>query len=358
MATAQETHEYPGELNDVPGRFWPLDQVLFSWFLERQERLDTRGDLLELGAYLGKSAILLGHRLRDGETTHRLRPVRGRAPDAANRAEAAKSYSSLTRQAFERNYLSFHDTLPTIIQAPSSAVVDEVAPGTCRFVHIDASHLYEHVEGDIGAARELLGPDGIARPGRLPQRAHPGRRRRGLGGGAQPRAAPGLPEQPEAVRHLGRPGARAGGAAGGAARARRHRRDRGAGRGAPAGADPRQGQAAAAALAAVLAAPGDRSATVPASAPVPGRGPAGAAPVPERPAQAPPAARAARVSAPRERTRRLALDLLPPLVTRAVRRYRAAQRAKAGRASGGLVEAVVAATPSITRASDSSKCWS
>ncbi|MFL9659137.1 class I SAM-dependent methyltransferase, partial [Streptomyces sp. PB17] len=53
--------------------------------------------------------------------------------------------------------------------------------------------------------------------------------------------------------------------------------------------------------------------------------------------QARPAARPARTSrpaTPRDRTRRLALDLLPPLVTRAVRRYRAARRAKAGRTPG------------------------
>ncbi|MET9187392.1 hypothetical protein ABZX63_19305, partial [Streptomyces tendae] len=40
------------------------------------------------------------------------------------------------------------------------------------------------------------------------------------------------------------------------------------------------------------------------------------------------------VSTPRDRTRRLALDLLPPVVTRAVRRYRAQRRAKAGRTPG------------------------
>jgi hypothetical protein len=28
-------------------------------------------------------------------------------------------------------------------------------------VHIDASHLYEHVREDIAAARQLLGPDGV-----------------------------------------------------------------------------------------------------------------------------------------------------------------------------------------------------
>ncbi|MYR43567.1 class I SAM-dependent methyltransferase [Streptomyces sp. SID5910] len=161
MATAQATHTYPAELNDVPGWFWPLDQVLFSWFLERQEAAGTRGDLLELGAYLGKSAILLGHHLQDGEKLTVCDLFEADAPDEANRAESAKSYATLTRQAFERNYLSFHDALPVIIQAPSSAVTGEVAPGTCRFAHIDASHLYEHVHGDIGAVRDLLLPEGV-----------------------------------------------------------------------------------------------------------------------------------------------------------------------------------------------------
>ncbi|MZE70611.1 class I SAM-dependent methyltransferase, partial [Streptomyces sp. SID5789] len=41
--------------------------------------------------------------------------------------------------------------------------------------------------------------------------------------------------------------------------------------------------------------------------------------------------RATRPPSPRARTRRLALDLLPPIVTRAVRRYLAARRTKAGR---------------------------
>ncbi|MFE3034645.1 class I SAM-dependent methyltransferase [Streptomyces canus] len=158
MGDAQHTYRYPGELRDVPGWFPPLDQMLFSWFLKRQEK---PGDLLELGAYMGKSAILLGQHLRDGERFTVCDLFGGEAPDGANRAETTKSYASLTRQAFERNYLSFHDALPTVIEGPTSVVPGEVAPGTCRFVHIDASHLYEHVYGDIGAAREILLPDGI-----------------------------------------------------------------------------------------------------------------------------------------------------------------------------------------------------
>ncbi|MEU9911783.1 class I SAM-dependent methyltransferase [Streptomyces sp. NPDC051001] len=161
MANAQQTYTYPGEPGDVPGWFPPLDQVLFTWFLDRQRTRGLTGDLLELGAYLGKSAILLGRHLEEGERFTVCDLFGGDAPDGANKAETAKSYASLTRQAFERNYLSFHDTLPRVIEAPSSVISSEVAAGSCRFVHIDASHLYEHVRDDIGAAREILLPEGV-----------------------------------------------------------------------------------------------------------------------------------------------------------------------------------------------------
>ncbi|MFF8014326.1 class I SAM-dependent methyltransferase [Streptomyces sp. NPDC007929] len=161
MTIAQTTDTYPGELADVPGWFPALDQMLFTWFLEQQKRSGTKGDLLELGVYMGKSAILLGHHLQDGEQFTVCDLFEGDAPDDANQAESAQSYSSLTQQAFERNYLSFHDTLPTVITGPSSLVDEKVAPDSCRFIHIDASHLYEHVYGDIGAAHDILLPDGV-----------------------------------------------------------------------------------------------------------------------------------------------------------------------------------------------------
>ncbi|MGW5784323.1 class I SAM-dependent methyltransferase [Streptomyces sp. NPDC003757] len=325
MATAQETHEYPGELNDVPGWFWPLDQVLFSWFLERQERLHTRGDLLELGAYLGKSAILLGHHLRDGETLTVCDLFGAEPPDAANRAEAAKSYSSLTRQAFERNYLSFHDTLPTVIQAPSSAVVDRVAPGSCRFVHVDASHLYEHVEGDIGAARELLGPDGIVVLDDFRSEHTPGVAVAAweavLNRGLRPvclssQKLYGTWGDPEPVQEE-------------LLAALRGREDIAVTVERAAGQRLVRTRARSKRLRPPSLPSSRRPAPAAVPAPVPDAGRADAAPVPDRTAQARPPARAARPPAPRERTRRLALDLLPPLVTRAVRRHRAARRAKA-----------------------------
>ncbi|MFI9379149.1 class I SAM-dependent methyltransferase [Streptomyces parvulus] len=320
MATAQETHKYPGELNDVPGWFWPLDQVLFSWFLERQESLDTRGDLLELGAYLGKSAILLGHRLRAGETLTVCDLFGAEPPDAANRAEAAKSYSSLTRQAFERNYLSFHDTLPTIVQAPSSAIVDEVAPGSCRFVHIDASHLYEHVEGDIGAARDLLGPDGIVVLDDFRSEHTPGVAVAAweavLNRGLRPiclssQKLYGTWGDPEPVQEALMAALRGrDDIAVTVERAAGHRLVRTRAR------------------IKRLSPPPLPVSRYPAPAAEPEARPADPAPVPGQGAQSR-TARTPRPPRPRDRTRRLALDLLPPLVTRAVRRYRAARRAGA-----------------------------
>jgi hypothetical protein len=149
----------PASLDDVKGWFPKIDQVLFTWFLERQERLGETGDLVELGSYMGKSAIVMGRHLRVGETFTVCDLFDSEAPDDSNRAEMSHSYSTLTRDKFEANYRAFHDRLPEIVQGPTALILDHVRPRACRFVHVDASHLYEHVSGDIKAARTML-PDG------------------------------------------------------------------------------------------------------------------------------------------------------------------------------------------------------
>lgn len=162
-ATGQDAGELPRprRLSDVKGWFHPVDQVLFDWILSRQLDRAEQGDLVELGAYLGKSAIFMGAYLRAEETFTVCDLFDSPAPDAANSAEMGKSYATLTRRAFEANYRSFHDGLPQIVQEPSSGITAHVEADSCRFVHIDASHLYEHVHADIAAAKQVLGQDGI-----------------------------------------------------------------------------------------------------------------------------------------------------------------------------------------------------
>ncbi|MEV8096271.1 class I SAM-dependent methyltransferase [Kitasatospora sp. NPDC085879] len=153
----------PRTPDDVPGWFWKADQEIFGWLLSRQTAAGTSGDLLELGAYLGRSAVVLGRYLQPGETFTVCDLFDSDAPDAENSAEMDMSYrKSLTRQAFETNYLAFHEELPVIVQAPTSVLADGRVPaGSCRFVHVDASHLYEHVAGDALVARDVLAKDGV-----------------------------------------------------------------------------------------------------------------------------------------------------------------------------------------------------
>ena len=151
----------PSTLADVAGWFHEVDQHLFHWFLNRQEETKTPGDLVELGAYLGKSTILIGEHLRPGDAFTVCDLFGESAPDEDNDAESTKSYKDLTRDDFEFNYRAFHDELPVVVQAPTGEILEHVAPGAARFVHVDASHLYKHVRADVLAARTMLNEDGV-----------------------------------------------------------------------------------------------------------------------------------------------------------------------------------------------------
>lgn len=152
--------------SDVPGWFGWLDMITFKEVLDVQAESGP-GVLIELGTYMGKSAVVIGEHVRDGDRFVAL-DLFGDADELddshtgrANLRENEGSYRSLTRQQFERNYLSLHDVLPDIVQAKSSRILDFVEPATARFIHIDASHLYAHVHIDAVNAKALLRPGGL-----------------------------------------------------------------------------------------------------------------------------------------------------------------------------------------------------
>lgn len=80
---------------------------------------------------------------------------------SADRAEVQR-YASLSRGAFERNYLALHDGLPEVVEGLSSSIVDLVIPGSTRFIHIDAPHLHDQVAVDVRATRTLPRAGGVA----------------------------------------------------------------------------------------------------------------------------------------------------------------------------------------------------
>jgi len=148
-------------IEPIPGWFLRVDMVVFDQLLRATHERLGGGDLAELGVYLGKSAALIGWHQQPGETFTVIDLFEDEASEEHNAQENAASYSDLSQRAFEKHYLSVHDTLPVVVRGPSSSIVDHAGHGTHRFVHIDASHLYEHVVEDIAAARKLLKPGGV-----------------------------------------------------------------------------------------------------------------------------------------------------------------------------------------------------
>ncbi len=149
------------QVDDIPGWFLRMDMEVFRLLLDETGSRLGGGDLAELGAYLGKSAALMGWGQQPGETFTVIDLFEEEATAEENKAENEDQYPELSQEAFEKYYLTVHDSLPNVVRGPSASIVDHAAHGTHRFVHIDASHLYEHVVEDIAAARTLLKPGGV-----------------------------------------------------------------------------------------------------------------------------------------------------------------------------------------------------
>jgi hypothetical protein len=149
--------------NDIPGWFMPIDQAGFAWTLQFQNRTEPLGDLLELGTYRGKAAVLMGQHLRPDEVL----TVCDLFDDVATHAAVDPTEQVFFRRdvpgraEFERNYLAFHPALPRIVQGLTTEIVQHLAPGSVRFCHIDAGHTYQAVRDDIASARALVREGGV-----------------------------------------------------------------------------------------------------------------------------------------------------------------------------------------------------
>jgi hypothetical protein len=144
--------------SSVEGWFQPTDVRAFRAFDLVQQRIGVSGDLLEIGAYAGRSAILLGCVRRGDEQL----VVNDLWDDL--RYDPAQ-WDCIDRPAgralFEGNYLRFHSHLPRMIAGSSVTAIDDVGDSTCRFVHVDGSHEREIVAIDVATALRTCRPGGV-----------------------------------------------------------------------------------------------------------------------------------------------------------------------------------------------------
>lgn len=146
----------------VDGWFNVVDATLFGLISGTQRARRITGDILEIGAFKGKSAIFLGACLDPGERLIVCDLFGSPALRQDNRKENRAQYAGLGRKPFESNYLWFHTTLPDIHQCPSSELTARLTPDSFRFVHVDGSHLFDEVHSDILLSQKISCPGAIA----------------------------------------------------------------------------------------------------------------------------------------------------------------------------------------------------
>lgn len=147
-----------GQTRDIDGWLTPLDVALLLAAGAHQAERGTKGDLLEIGAYRGRSAIVLGHLRRPDERVIVCDVFEDGSADPETSAEWHLHYQGLAQAQFEANWAKVHPAPPTIVRAPSSELASRLAPGTVRLVHVDGSHLEREVAADIDTVLRLATP--------------------------------------------------------------------------------------------------------------------------------------------------------------------------------------------------------
>jgi SAM-dependent methyltransferase len=162
-----ETAEYLAAIDQVPGWLFPPDTLLFAAISDRQRELGVGGDLLEIGAFQGRCAILLGCLTGPGERLIVCDLFENMDNISAENTQERLGYAKQhdlpipRRGDFEAHYLRFHPELPEIRQTPSAELDESLPHGTFRLVHVDGGHTFEVVRRDILTARRLLGKGGV-----------------------------------------------------------------------------------------------------------------------------------------------------------------------------------------------------
>ena len=144
----------------VPGWMYEVDVRLFVVMNESQRDLEIRGDLLDIGAYKGRASILLGYLRGDTEALTVCDLFGARASNAYSARENAEYYPGFSVEGFQENYLRFHPELPTVVEGQSAGLAELCAPRTFRFIHVDGSHMYPDVRGDLVISKTLAVPSG------------------------------------------------------------------------------------------------------------------------------------------------------------------------------------------------------
>ena len=151
---------YLQRMDEIPGWLLLVDALIMCGIDSYQRERQISGDLLEIGAYQGKSAILMGYFRREPERLLVCDLFVTKGSTEENTEENQRYYTGIDHSVFESNFRLFHSELPTILAKPSSSI-SQFEPDSFRLVHVDGSHIYEIVHEDLRNTRRLLCDGGV-----------------------------------------------------------------------------------------------------------------------------------------------------------------------------------------------------
>jgi predicted O-methyltransferase YrrM len=152
---------YYQSLGDVPGWLEPTDYIVLELLDKMQEAAGVTGDILEIGVYQGRTAILLQYFCRGDERLSVCDVFEKPTGDAEDEQARETFYADLTRESFERHFLQFHPTLPEVHQCRSQELAGKLGGRSFRLVHVDGSHVHASVQNDLTVAKKMLAPGGV-----------------------------------------------------------------------------------------------------------------------------------------------------------------------------------------------------
>jgi len=148
------------EMADVPGWFSSTDAWIFTGISHWQHDEGVAGDLLEIGVYKGRSALLLGHLRGEGERLV-LCDLFDQPATSGSTPDGSAGYVGLTLDGFLGTYRRHHAQPPVVYQCLSNRLGDLESTRAFRMIHIDGSHAYDDVRSDIDLVPRLLVDGGI-----------------------------------------------------------------------------------------------------------------------------------------------------------------------------------------------------
>jgi hypothetical protein len=149
----------------IPGWIGFEDVVFFFFFFDELNSQKINGSVLEIGAFLGKTSILLDRLMLPSDVLHvcDVFEEQNQIADLENLNEVHEYYKKLvpTRALFDQNFSLYGKKSPIIHQCESEFLEKELIDRSFKFIHIDAAHTFTAVNKDVNISLAKICKNGI-----------------------------------------------------------------------------------------------------------------------------------------------------------------------------------------------------